>query len=133
MDEHVDPPSSVHQLSLTALQSEAAKNEVWSLGTPPKACAIFRIGPDSLTIGKLAVCQSMRGQGLSRQIITLAEERAVAKGLTSLTLQTRVELTKNHRIFQAMGFVEVRQTSHAGYDAPTSITFQRRLPLHLSK
>lgn len=133
MQTRVDPPSSVHLLNFAALKSEAQQNEVWSLGSPPYACAIFRPSDTTLMIAKLAVHPDQRGAGLARQIITLAERRAAALGLQSLTLQTRVELSENHAIFRALGFDETARTTHPGYPAPTSITFTRPLPLHLSK
>ena len=125
MEGRIDPPSSVHALDLAALQSEAETHEVWSLGDPPLACAIFRASDDALTIGKLAVAEAQRGQGLARQLIALAETRARDLGLSQLRLQTRIELVENHAVFQAMGFVEVARTAHNGYPAPTSITFAR--------
>ena len=44
-----------------------------------------------------------------------------------IELQTRVELTANHRAFRALGFVETGRTAHQGYDRPTSVTMRKRL------
>lgn len=127
MDGIVDPPSSMHRLTLEGLRAQAQTGEVWTLGTPPIACALFRVTNGALYIGKLSVAEFARGQGLSRQLIDHAATRAKALGLRALTLQSRVELADNHAAFRAMGFCETSRTAHDGYDRPTSITFRRSL------
>lgn len=124
MDGRVDPPSSIHRLTLEALTGEAAQNELWIL-PGPQACVILTPKSDHLYIGKLAVAEAARGQGLSRILIDHAATRARDLGLPRLRLQTRVELTGNQRAFMAMGFAEVGRTAHDGYDRPTSITYER--------
>ena len=51
--------------------------------------------------------------------------RARALGLPKVTLQVRVELTRNQAAFRAMRFVEVARTAHDGYARATSITYER--------
>jgi phosphinothricin acetyltransferase len=41
-----------------------------------------------------------------------------------LELKTRVELVENQAAFARMGFVEIGQTSHAGFPNPTSVTMR---------
>lgn len=81
--------------------------------------------PGRLYIGKLAVAEAARGQGLARRLIDLAAARAMALGLPLLELQTRVELTENHATFRRLGFTQTGATAHAGHDRPTSLTFAR--------
>lgn len=81
--------------------------------------------PARLYIGKLAVAEPARGQGLARRLIDLAAARATALGLPLLELQTRVELTENHATFRRLGFTQTGATAHAGHDRPTSLTFAR--------
>ncbi|MCB2140920.1 MAG: GNAT family N-acetyltransferase, partial [Rhodobacteraceae bacterium] len=81
--------------------------------------------PGRLYIGKLAVDEAFRRQGLSRQLVALAEDRARALGLGLLELEVRIELTENHRMFEGMGFARSAETSHEGYDRITGITFTR--------
>ncbi|NNK16948.1 MAG: GNAT family N-acetyltransferase [Sulfitobacter sp.] len=125
MDGRVDPPSSMHRLTLNTLQTQAQTGEIWSLGPPPAACVLFQPMPDALYIGKLSVAERARGQGLARRLIAHAALRAKSLDLPALELQSRVELTENHTAFQAMGFHEVGRTAHDGYTVPTSITFRR--------
>lgn len=125
MDGIIDPPSSMHRLTRDTL---AASGEVWAIGTPPVACAVFTPKPHALYVGKLAIAPAARGQGHARALLAAAESRARALGLPALELQTRVELTANHAAFRALGFTETARTAHAGHDRPTSITMQRPVP-----
>ena len=125
MEARIDPPSSMHRLTREALAEACETGEVWSLGPPPRACVVLTFKPDALYLGKLATDKTLRGQGLARQLVEIAEHRARALGLPRLELQTRVELVENHRAFERLGFVKTGETAHDGYDRPTSITMQR--------
>ena len=81
--------------------------------------------PPVLYLGKMAVAPSHRGHGLGRDLATLAARRAMARGLAAVELQSRVELTENHAVFAALGFVVAAETSHPGFDRPTSLTFRK--------
>ena len=125
MEARIDPPSSMHRLTREALAEACETGEVWSLGPPPRACVVLTFKPDALYLGKLATDKTLRGQGLARQLVEIAEHRARALGLPRLELQTRVELVENHRALERLGFVKTGETAHDGYDRPTSITMQR--------
>ena len=125
MDGRIDPPSSMHRLSLGDLSQSAETGEVWAIGAPPVACVVLTLKPDVLYLGKLAVAEAARGQGLARRLVEMAETRA--QGRRALELQTRVELVENHATFARLGFVETGRTAHAGYDRPTSITMRKVL------
>ncbi|MDW4550229.1 GNAT family N-acetyltransferase [Defluviimonas sp. D31] len=129
MDGVIDPPSSVHRLTEDAIARQAEAGEVWLLEDEgrPIACLFLTLEPDRLYIGKLAVEEAFRGQGLARQLVALAEERARARGLGRLELQSRVELAANHAAFAAMGFEQTGATAHEGHERPTSLTFTRLL------
>jgi ribosomal protein S18 acetylase RimI-like enzyme len=121
MDGVIDPPSSMHRLTLADLQGP----EVWAMGAPPVACVVLTPKPDCLYLGKLAVAKDQRGQGHARRLVGHALNRARDLGLPAVELQVRVELTGNQAAFAAMGFVETARTAHAGHDRPTSITYRR--------
>ena len=125
MDGQIDPPSSMHALTLSDLT--AVPSELWTIGTPVIACVILTPKPPTLYIGKLAVAETHRGQGYARMLIELAETRARTLNLTHLDLQTRIELVGNQAAFAAMGFVETARTAHKGYARPTAITYQRKI------
>lgn len=127
MDARIDPPSSMHRLTPADLAQQSTKAEIWAIGNPPIACMILTPKPHALYVGKLAVAQTQRGQGLARRMIALAEARALILGLPALELQVRVELVENHATFRALGFKKVAQTAHPGYPRPTSYTFSKLL------
>lgn len=127
MDARIDPPSSMKQITAENLR-EKAKAELLltcKSGDELIAATFVAMHPDSLYIGKLAVREDFRRQGLSRRMIEVIEDFARVKRLPRLVLQTRVELTENHRAFAALGFVKTAETSHAGYDRATSITMTK--------
>ncbi len=124
-DGSVDPPSSMHRLTLTDL--EAPGKEVWSLGPEPRAVVVLTPQSGALYLGKLAVLPEYRGHGLSRILVEHAAKRAMQLGLSYLVLETRIELIDNHAAFAKMGFVKITETAHPGYGRPTSIKMQRAL------
>jgi hypothetical protein len=89
------------------------------------ACGFLREAEESIYLGKLAVKAGFRKRGILRSIITLAEGIARSRRKSALELQTRIELVENHETFAAVGFVKTGQSSHAGYDRPTSITMKK--------
>lgn len=127
MDGRIDPPSSMYDLTLESVAEQARTGEIWSLGTPPIACVFLTPKLDSLYIGKLSVALGARRQGLARRLLGLAETRAKHLRKPQLSLQTRVELTENHRLFERLGFKETGRQAHPGYDRPTSITYRKTL------
>lgn len=125
MDGVIDPPSSLHRLTEMDIARQASEAEVWVMGNPPLACMFLTQKGDHLYLGKLAVAAKHLGQGMARSLIETALSRAAALGLNAVELETRVELTVNHAIFRALGFVEVGRSAHPGFDRPTSVTFRR--------
>ena len=114
----------MHRLSLADVADQARAGEVWVIDEVT-ACVFLTPTASALYVGKLAVAAEARGKGLARALIALAEDRARALELPALELQTRIELSANQAAFQALGFVEVARTAHAGFDRPTSITYRR--------
>ena len=127
MDGVIDPPSSMHRLTVADIAVQSEKGEVWVIGDPPVACIFLTPKLDWLYLGKLAVSRQMRGQGLARKLVETALTRAAALGLKGVELQTRIELTANHATFSALGFTETGRSAHQGYSHPTTLTYRRRL------
>jgi GNAT superfamily N-acetyltransferase len=124
MDGRIDPPSSLHRLTPEGL---AASPEVWVFGVPPRACMVLTPKPDGLYLGKLAVEPELQGQGLGRQMVGFAEARARELGLPQVELETRVELTENHRFYLALGYAEAGRSAHPGFARPTSVRYVKRV------
>ncbi|MBS8226136.1 GNAT family N-acetyltransferase [Vannielia litorea] len=129
MERRIDPPSSLAALTPEGL-ARKAEREVLMLvrwGSRVVACGFAAPKPPVLYLGKLAVTEALRGRGLLRQMVVLAEEMARDGGFEALELQSRVELAENHAAFAALGFEEVGRTAHEGFAQPTSITFRKLL------
>lgn len=126
MEGRIDPPSSLHRLTVSGVEDQARTGEVW-VDAPLRACMFLTVKPGRLYLGKLAVAPKLQGRGLARGMMAKAEARARALGLAVLQLETRVELVENHAVFQKLGFIETDRKAHQGFDRPTSITFEKRV------
>ena len=84
MDARIDPPSSMHRLTVSDIAEKCETGEVWTIGNPFKACVFLTKKPDCLYLGKVAVDKNARGEGLGRALVALAEQRAKALGYSEL-------------------------------------------------
>ena len=127
MEDRIDPPSSMHRLTVEDIAAQCETGEVWCIGQPPVACVLTKVKNDALYVGKLAVATSYRGKGLASTLIRLAERRAKEKKLSSLELESRIELVENHRLFEKMGFTKTAEGRHEGYDRSTFIVMRKAI------
>lgn len=129
MDGRIDPPSSAHRLTPAALRQKAAQEIAFAAIDKGRivGCVFLKPEESSLYIGKLAVHPAAQGRGIGRLLLARAEATARERGLSSLRLETRVELTENHRLFAAWGFGKTAENRHAGYDRTTSIEMRKPL------
>lgn len=127
MEDRIDPPSSMHRLSHASIKEQCSSGEVWIVGQRPDACIFLTEKSSALYLGKLAVREEMRGEGLARRLVALAEDRAKSKGLSALELETRIELSENHKTFGRLGFVITGEGCHDGYDRPTFVIMRKEL------
>lgn len=129
MDGIIDPPSSAKRLTVANLRQKAEREHALVLfdGEAPVACIFCDPREDCLYVGKLAVSDTWRGKGLGRRLVGEAEALARKLGYNEMELQSRVELTANHRFFKALGFAKTGETAHTGYDRATSITMRKKV------
>ncbi len=127
MEAHINPPSSMHRLTLSSIRNACSEGEVWTIGDGPDACVFIKKKGDYLYIGKLSVRENMKGKGLARALIEISEKRAKLMGLSGLELETRIELTENHEIFRRLGFVKIGEGVHKGFDRPTYIVMRKNI------
>lgn len=127
MESRIDPPSSMHRLTVDSIRGECSVGEVWTIGDRPDACVFLKKKGDYLYVGKLSVHEEMRGKGLARSLIETSEQRAKSLGLIGLELETRIELTENHKTFERLGFVKFGEGAHEGYSRPTFVIMRRPL------
>lgn len=129
MQDRIDPPSSLADMTSVSLKQKAKDEDLFLIlrKSRPVACLFGRPDGRDYYIGKLAVANDARGQGLARLLIDAAARQAGYEGYSSLRLQTRVELRENHQTFRAMGFHLIGASAHPGYARATSLTFRRPL------
>ncbi|WEZ81853.1 GNAT family N-acetyltransferase [Rhizobium sp. 32-5/1] len=129
MNGRIDPPSSALHLTPSSLKDKARSEIAYVVidGETLLGCIFCKPEPDCLYIGKLAVASSMQGRGIGRRLLNAATACAGELGLPRLRLQTRIELSENHAVFAAWGFVKTGESSHPGYDRMTFIEMCKRL------
>ena len=123
MDGIIDPPSSLHRMTASDFEQKA-KDEtliIARLNGDLVGCMFCRPEGDWLYVGKVAVSMRQQGRGIGRAMFEHAFATAKDRGFQGLELQTRVELTGNHKTFGRLGFIKVGEDAHEGYDRPTSI------------
>ncbi len=125
----IDPPSSALALTPESLRAKAARETVFLAtdGERLLGCIFVKEKPDHFYVGKLAVDPDAQGKGIGRRLLGAAEQYAREHGKPAIELQTRIELTGNHKAFQRLGFQETARTAHPGYDHPTSLTMRKAL------
>lgn len=129
MDSRINPPSSMHRLTLADIAAKCETGEVWSMGNPVRACVMMTLKEDSLYLSKLAVAETARRTGYARHLVHLAEWRAIVLGKPYLELQTRIELTENHVAFTKLGFEKIGEGSHEGYEKPTYLCMRKSVSI----
>ncbi|MDT2031488.1 GNAT family N-acetyltransferase [Planktomarina sp.] len=127
MTGRIDPPSSMHQLTVSKLAQMAKDSWLLALGDPVTACLVAKPLPHALYLGKIAIVSDLRGRGVLRALMGASETLAHSMSLSRLEIQVRIELVENQRIFGKYGFVETARNAHPGYDRATEITMQKVL------
>ena len=129
MEDRIDPPSSVHRLTPASLATKSREETLFLArdGDELVGCVFASRQRDSLYVSKLAVRKDRQGHGIGCRLMDAAEKHARGIGVRYLDLDTRIELSENHRTFEAMGFVKTAEHAHEGYDHPTFITMRKRL------
>ncbi|MEM9061328.1 MAG: nucleotidyltransferase family protein [Pseudomonadota bacterium] len=127
MENRIDPPSSLNRMTPDEIARKAGEELCFIAhdGIDLIGCIFCKIDQSFLYVGKLAVNPAHQGKGIGKALMTAAETEARRLGLRALELQTRVELTENHRTFTRMGFTKSGETSHPGFDRATSITMRK--------
>jgi ribosomal protein S18 acetylase RimI-like enzyme len=90
-------------------------------------CVFYKPRGAAIYFGRLAVLPERRGQGLARRLIAAVEAAAEAAGAAAVTLGVRIALPENVALFTALGYREVGREAHPGFNAPTSITMEKRI------
>jgi ribosomal protein S18 acetylase RimI-like enzyme len=121
----IDPPSSAERLNAQALAEKCRQETLIYIeaGGALVGCAFASPREGYLYLGKIAVSPDRQGHGLGRALLDAAIAEAKGRGLSELRLETRVELTANHRTFESWGFRRIGESAHPGFARPTSFTY----------
>ncbi len=127
MERRIDPPSSLKQMTPDTLRKKADDEMLVVVLNDDQivACGYLKETDETVYVGKLAVKQAFRKKGILRSILQIADDLARNRYKSGLELETRIELTENHKTFEALGFVKTGESSHDGYDRSTDITMKR--------
>lgn len=125
----IDPPSSLTSMSLADVVEKARVEDFYLIRQAgrPVACLFGHAEADCYEVGKLAVAESLRRQGLARCLIDTAAAHAKGLGHDCLQLYARVELDENQQAYDRMGFARHCDFTHSGFAHPTAVVFRRPL------
>ena len=129
MEDRIEPPSSVLRLTPASLAAKSHEETLFLARDHGEliGCVFARPQGDALYVGKLAVRHDRQRSGVARRLMAAVEAHARAAGVRYLELETRIELTENHKTFAALGFVKSGEHAHDGYDRPTFISMRKAL------
>src|SRR5271168_349419 len=72
--------------------------------------------PEYLLLDNIAVAPTRQGSGLGRRLLAFAEAEAVRRGYREIRLYTHRTMTKNQRLYTAIGYEETGRGTEAGYE-----------------
>lgn len=76
---------------------------------------VTRPNSDHLLIDNVAVLPEVQGRGIGSQLLAVAEDRAVACGLTEVRLYTNEVMTENLAFYPRHGYRETGRAVHEGF------------------
>lgn len=124
------PESSALQETPEAVRTKLVDGHgsgIASFGPNLAGCVLFKQTGTNVYFGRLAVLADHRGRGVARALIEFVEAEARRAGALSVSLEVRVALPDNQRLFQAAGYREVARHAHPGFTEPTSIEMRKKL------
>lgn len=125
----VDPPPSATRETSESLATALAAGGGFGVEREGglQAVVLWQEAEGGLYLGRLAVAEAARGQGLARALITAVEGLARERGLPFVHLKVRLPLLGNRALLRACGYVETTLHAHPGHAAPTFCAMEKRL------
>ena len=124
-----DPPPSALRETAASVAAHLAEGGGAALeaGARLIGLVLWAERDGGLYLGRLAVAPAWRGRGAARALIAAGEAEARRRALPRLHLRVRLALDDNRRLFEACGFVAVREGAHPGYAEPTFVVMEKAL------
>jgi GNAT superfamily N-acetyltransferase len=125
----VDPPPSAARETTASIAEAIAAGGGFGVERDGQLLAVvlWQEADGGLYLGRLAVAEAARRQGLAQQLVDAVEAEARRRGLPRLHLKVRLPLLDNRRLFRCCGFVETTLHAHDGYAEPTYCVMEKRL------
>ncbi|WP_374382511.1 GNAT family N-acetyltransferase [Dongia sp.] len=123
------PPSGAAGETLESISALLEKGAIFKAlaGDQLVGCVVAEDKGAEIYIGRLAVRPDCRRQGIAGQLLAAAEDYARARGAARLTLNVRLVLSGNIRLFEGAGYRVTGQGSHPGFAVPTFHIMQKDL------
>jgi len=123
------PPSSAVTETEATLAEPLARGQVAvaECGGSFAGCIVWTPSGEEIYFGRLAVDPVYQRRGIGRALMRFAEAGARAAGARRLSLNVRIALPGNRRLFAACGFREVSRHAHPGFAEPTYILMEKAL------
>lgn len=132
----VDPPPSALSVDAETIAAQISSGGGFVVeqdGAILASCLFARHPVEAdgaLHIARLAVDPSHRRRGLAKALLARIAREASERGLSRLTLSTRLALESNRRLFESAGFREIARHAHPGHAEPTFMDMEMRLDPH---
>jgi GNAT superfamily N-acetyltransferase len=125
----LDPPSGVSRETAVEVRDDLTMDEaaLGRLDGTPVACLRMAAAAGHLHVRRLAVLPALQGRGLGREMMAWAEAVARRRGLAAVTVGVRLALTGNRAFYARLGYEELGEHAHPGYDHPTWVEMRKRL------
>ena len=123
----IQPPASALHVAGVDITAHIAAGGGGAVIPDLRACLLWAECDGALLLSRLAVAPEHRGQGLALRLVAEAEREAFARGLSQLTLFTRLALVGNRRLFAKAGFIEREHHTHPGFTTPTFVKLEKSL------
>ncbi|HEY0120470.1 MAG TPA: GNAT family N-acetyltransferase [Rhizobium sp.] len=121
------PAESNHMLDLSSLEKPSVLFLVARLdGEIAGCCALVEAGDDTAEIKRMFVDPKARGQKVARRLMEALEERASAKGVSALRLETGIYQPEAIGLYRAFGYVDIEPFGSYRPD-PLSLFMEKRL------
>ncbi|MBI5670262.1 MAG: GNAT family N-acetyltransferase [Chloroflexi bacterium] len=110
----LQPPSGANRETVddvTAAMQQGGALLAW-VGEMPVASARFRVDPDALYVGRVAVLPAYRERGIAKAVMWRMEDIARQSGRNMLRVGVRMSLPGNLALYRSLGYTTIEVSDH---------------------